>query len=147
MTVKKENCQWQFSFFYDYNPLFGQTIGSAGLCILVLEAGFQLDILGIGVGVEATGLFLDDADGDVGAVVGNTLQVGQVIVEDEAHLDGALTALQALDMAGADFFDQTVDGLLQSFQRRALSTSSVAKAVKARSTILSMAARTTFSSA
>ena len=66
------------------------------------------------------GLFLDDGNGDVGAVVGDTLQVCQVVVEDEAHLDGALTALQAQDVAGADLLDETVDGFFQSFHTAGL---------------------------
>ena len=57
----------------------------------------------------------DDADGDVGAVVADTLEIVQQIVEHKAQLDGALAGLQAADVAAADLVGQAVHGLLQRF--------------------------------
>ena len=56
---------------------------------------------------------LHDADGDVGAVVGYPFQIRQQVVQDKAQLDGALPALEAVDVPGPDLVGETVDGLLQ----------------------------------
>ena len=63
--------------------------------------------------VQVVRLAFDDADGDIGAVVGDALEVGQQVVQDKAQLDGALPGLQPADMAHPDLLDQLVNGLLQ----------------------------------
>ena len=45
-------------------------------------------------------LCFDDRNGDIGAMVGDTLEVVQNIVEDEARFDGTLTALQTENVTG-----------------------------------------------
>ena len=45
------------------------------------------------MGVEAVVVDLDDGNGDVGAVIGDTPKVGQQIRENKAHLDGAASPL------------------------------------------------------
>ena len=74
-----------------------------------------MQVTEIGVAADVVILFLNDAHGDVGAVVRDTFHVGQQIAEDEAQLNGALTVLQTIDMAHAQLFDQVVHGFFQGF--------------------------------
>ena len=67
----------------------------------------------IAVGVEAVGVQLDDRNGDVGAVVGDSLVVGQKIVEDEALGQGAGAVLEPLDVMELDLVAENIDALLQ----------------------------------
>ena len=60
---------------------------------------------------------LDDADGDVGAVVGYPLQIRQQVAEDKAQLHGALPALEPVDVPGPNLVGELVDGLLQGLHR------------------------------
>ena len=60
---------------------------------------------------------LDDADGDVGAVVGYPLQVRQQIAQDKAQLHGTLSALEPVDMPGPNLVGEPVDGLLQGLHQ------------------------------
>ncbi len=65
------------------------------------------------VGVEGTFVQLDHGDGHVGAVIGDTLQVGQQIVEDKAGADGTGALLQALHVMQLHLVAEIVDDLLQ----------------------------------
>ena len=59
--------------------------------------------------VEGVGIY--DAGGDVGAVVGDALQVGQKVRPDEAGLDAAVALLEAQDVLGAEVLFHAVDDL------------------------------------
>ena len=61
------------------------------------------------------GLFVsfDKAAGDVGAVVGNSLQVSEYILEDVAQLHCTLVVLQAADMAVLQLCAQVVHHLFK----------------------------------
>src|SRR5699024_5944889 len=78
---------------------------------VLAEGAAGLHLLQVGVAAGAAGALFNDADGDVGAVVGHPLDVGQQVAEHKAHLDGALARLKPLDMAASDLLDQLVDGL------------------------------------
>ncbi len=56
---------------------------------------------------------VDDAAGDVGAVVGCALKVGQKIGEDKASLNAAMALLHAQDVARAHLLFERVDDLLE----------------------------------
>ena len=56
------------------------------------------DAVDIFVRVERLGLELDHGDGDVRAVVGHTLAVGEQVVEGKAVVERALAGLQAVDV-------------------------------------------------
>ena len=56
---------------------------------------------------------VDDAAGDVGAVVRGALQVRQQIRPHEARLDAARSALHAQDVARAHLLFERVDDLLE----------------------------------
>ena len=56
---------------------------------------------------------IHDADGDIGAVVGHALQIGQQIRPDEAGVDGAIPLLQTLDVRRTQGVLQIVDDLFQ----------------------------------
>ena len=71
------------------------------------------DAVEVLVGVEGVGLQLDDGHGDVGAVVGHALVVGQQVVEHEALVQRTGTGLQAVHMVGLHLVAQAVDDLLQ----------------------------------
>ncbi len=76
--------------------------------------GFQgADAAEILVGVEGVGLQLDDGHGDVGAVVGHALVVGQQVVEHEALAQGTRAGLETVHVVGLHLVAQTVDDLLQ----------------------------------
>ena len=79
------------------------------------EFAVFLHVVEVGVGSNVAVPLFDDADGDVGAVVADTLEIVQQIVEHKAQLDGALAGLQAADVAAADLVGQAVHGLLQRF--------------------------------
>ena len=63
--------------------------------------------------VERVGLELDHRNGDVGAMVGDTLVVGQKIVEDEALAERAQALLQAVNMVELQLVAEVVDQLLE----------------------------------
>ena len=65
------------------------------------------------VQVEVVLTRVDDAAGDVGAVVGRALQVGQEVGEHKAGLNAARALLHAQDMARAHLLFERVDDLLQ----------------------------------
>ena len=65
------------------------------------------------VGIEGVGLQLYDGHGDVGAVVGHALVVGQEVVEHKALVQGTGTGLETVHMVGLHLIAQTVDDLLQ----------------------------------
>ena len=67
------------------------------------------------MGIKLIGSDLDHRNGDVGAVVGDTLVVGQQIIQHKAVLDGADTGLQAGNVAGLDLAHETVHDLLKRF--------------------------------
>ena len=56
---------------------------------------------------------VNDAAGDVGAVVGCALKVGQKIGEDKASLNAAMALLHAQDVARAHLLFERVDDLLE----------------------------------
>ena len=61
----------------------GQTVFPQVLPQVLREGSAGFQVLEIGVGVHITVRLLDNGDGDVGAVVGHALQVGQQIAEDK----------------------------------------------------------------
>ena len=65
------------------------------------------------VGVEGIGLQLDHGHGDVGAVVGHPLVVGQQVVKDKALAELADAPLEAVHMVELHLVAQGVDQLLQ----------------------------------
>ncbi len=65
------------------------------------------------VQVEVVLTCVDDAAGDVGAVVGRALQVGQEVGEHKAGLNAARALLHAQDMARTHLLFERVDDLLQ----------------------------------
>ena len=65
------------------------------------------------VQIEVVLARVDDAAGDVGAVVGRALQVGQEVGEHKAGLNAARALLHAQDMARAHLLFERVDDLLQ----------------------------------
>ena len=85
-----------------------------GLSVLALE--LQQVVMGFKGGV----LDLDDADTHVGAVVGNTLTVGENIGQDHAYADGAFTVLETENMAIANLHSQIIDNLFQRLDVRCL---------------------------
>ena len=71
------------------------------------------DAVDIFVRVERLGLELDHSDGDVRAVVGHTLTVGEQVVEGKAVVERALTGLQAVDVVQLHFVAEVIDQLLE----------------------------------
>ena len=65
------------------------------------------------VGIEGVGLQLYDGHGDVGAVVGHALVVGQQVVEEEAVEQRTVALLEAVDMVELQLVAEIVDQLLQ----------------------------------
>ena len=65
------------------------------------------------MGIKLIGGDLDHRNGNVRAVVGDALIVGQQIVQHKAVLDRAGTGLQAGDVAALDLAHKTVHDLLQ----------------------------------
>ena len=63
--------------------------------------------------VERLGLELDHGDGDVRAVVGYTLTVGEQVVEGKAVVERALTGLQTVDVVQLHFVAEVIDQLLE----------------------------------
>ncbi len=72
-----------------------------------------LEIGDVIVRVKLIFIELDHGDGDVGAVVGHALEIGQQVVEDEADLQRAGARLQALDVAELKLVAEHVNMLLQ----------------------------------
>ena len=58
---------------------------------------------------------VDDAAGNIGAVVRGALQIRQQIRPDKTGLNAAMSLLHTQDMAGAHIFLQHVDNLFQRF--------------------------------
>ena len=56
---------------------------------------------------------IDDAPGNIGAVVGRALETGEKIGEDEAELNAAPALLQTPDVARAHRFLELIDDLLE----------------------------------
>ena len=67
------------------------------------------------VDVHVMVMQVDDTDGNIGAMVADTLQTGEQIRPDKARLDAAAALLQAQDVAGTHLFLQIVNDLLQRF--------------------------------
>ena len=67
----------------------------------------------VGVAGHSTPLFLNDADGDVGAVVPHPFKIGQQVVQDKAQLNGAGPGLETGDVPRPDLLNKAVNGLLQ----------------------------------
>ena len=66
-----------------------------------------------GVGLEGAHSHLENAHGDVGAVVGNALKICEDVGKDETKRRGAFTALQTADVAVTKRVLQIVHDLLQ----------------------------------
>ena len=96
-----------------YFLCLGQTV----FCQIPVQPGgkalVHLKTADISVGVQVVRLAFDDTDGDVGAVVGDALEVGQQVIENKAQLNGALSRLEPVDVAHLDLLNELVDGLLQ----------------------------------
>ena len=65
------------------------------------------------MGLEAVVLYLDQCNGDIGAMVGYALVVAQKIVEHKSKLDRAGAGLKSGDMAHLDLSNDIVDDLLK----------------------------------
>ena len=65
------------------------------------------------MGIEGVGLQLDEGQGDVRAVVGYALKVGEQVIENEALIQGTHTSLKAVDVVAFHFVAQGVHDLLQ----------------------------------
>ena len=84
-----------------------------GLVRLLEAAVGSLGLTQRFVQVEVMRTGVDDAAGDVGAVVGCALKVGQKIGEDKASLNAAMALLHAQDVARAHLLFERVDDLLE----------------------------------
>ena len=95
--------------------IVGKSVLVGELCHLCIEFRtlFLLDVVQIFVGVELVGVAEKLVNGDVAAVVGDTLQAGADIGQGEAQVDGALPVLQAYAVAALDLHIQAVHNLLQ----------------------------------
>jgi len=78
----------------------------------LLESGLLLHVGDIVVCLHIVLSNLQQAYCDVGAVVTDTLNVGQVVVEYKAQLNGAFAALQTCDVAALGLINQLVDNVL-----------------------------------
>ena len=84
------------------------------LVIALVGIGFHfLDAGEVFVRVERVGFQLDHGDGDVRAVVGHALVVGQQVVEEEAVEQRTVALLEAVDMVELQLVAEIVDQLLQ----------------------------------
>ena len=84
------------------------------LIIALIGRGFHgLDAAEIFVGIERVCLKLDHRNGDVGAVVGDTLVVGEKIVEHKALAERTYALLKSVNMMELHLVAQRVDELLQ----------------------------------
>ena len=82
--------------------MLSKMVASAFLCLVKVL-----------VGIEGADLRLDDGDGNVRAVVRDTLVACKQVCLNEACLDGAFACLQAVDMVALCLRDQLVNDLLQ----------------------------------
>lgn len=85
--------------------------------------------------IEGSAVDLADADGDVGAVVGNPFKVGHNIGKDKAKLDRAFSTLEPFDVVVLQAGIQAVNHLLERFYFICFFTSSLLKTEKVRLTI------------
>ena len=65
--------------------------------------------------IKGSAVDLADADGDVGAVVGNPFKVGHNIGKDKAKLDRAFSTLEPFDVVVLQAGIQAVNHLLERF--------------------------------
>ena len=94
--------------------LFNQSVFPGKEPILVQEGPAPgLDTAEVGVEVEAGMGHLDDAAGDVGAVVGHPFQVRQQIGPDKAGLDGSFASLEPQNMPRPELLLEKIDHLLR----------------------------------
>ena len=112
MRQKQAPCRWGTGPVRFFSCL-GEVVFLLVPAQILAEGAAGLDLLQVGVAAGAAVLLLNDAHGDVGAVVGHPLDVGQQVTEHKSQLDGALAGLEPLGVAGPDLLDQQVDGLLQ----------------------------------
>ena len=92
-------------FHVGFVCLLEAAVGSLGLA----QRFVQVEVMRTGV---------DDAAGDVGAVVGCALKVGQKIGEDKASLNAAMALLHAQAVARAHLLFERVDDLLERRDQR-----------------------------
>ena len=83
------------------------------LCKVVRAA--LLDLVEVLVGIEVAFFTLDNRNGNVGAVVGNALEVCEKIGKHKAVLDGAFAVLETDRMLETDIVLEIVDNLLERF--------------------------------
>ena len=82
--------------------------------IALIHIGFELlEAVQVFVRVKRIGFQLDQSDRDVGAVIRNTLVVGQKIIEYKALPQRAESLLQAVDMVELHFVAEIVDQLFE----------------------------------
>ena len=81
--------------------------------------------------IKGSAVDLADADGNVGAVVGNPFEVGHHIGKDKTKLDRAFSTLEPFDVVVLQAGIQAVNHLLEWFHF----TSSLLKTEKVRLTI------------
>ena len=65
------------------------------------------------MGIEGVMRHLDDSDGDIRAMVGDSFEVCEDIRKNESHFNRASTALETSDMAGLDLRGKRVDDLFE----------------------------------
>ena len=85
---------------------------------IVVEGALEAAVCGLCLAqrfmqVEVVLARVDDAAGDVGAMVGCALEIRQKVGEDKACLDAALALLHSQDMARAHLLFERVDDLLK----------------------------------
>ena len=83
---------------------------------LLGTAGVESPKIGVGVLqdlVTGSGGLAEDVNGDVGAVVGDALKIGQKLEKMDPKLNGAGACLQAVHMAGAELVTEQVNHFFQ----------------------------------
>lgn len=85
--------------------------------------------------IKGSAVDLADADGNVGAVVGNPFEVGHHIGKDKTKLDRAFSTLEPFDVVVFQAGIQAVNHLLEWFHFICFFTSSLLKTEKVRLTI------------
>ena len=88
-----------------------------------MKGALEAAVRGLGLAqrfmqVEVVVARVDDAAGDVGAVVGGAFQIREQVGEDEARLDAALALLHSQDVARAHLLFERVDDLLERLDLR-----------------------------